>query len=286
MTIGRGLLLFSSGALLLVGCAALAYFVVADETSQLQRLYRGYVARLDRHLGFLSMPLRGRQLARAQLVAGIVALALFLFTSSAAFVLLGLIVALTPPVVLSKRHVARVARLERQLDTWLLMLANALKSTSSVGEAIASTEALVPRPFSEEVGLLVKELRLGAPLDRAIQAAASRIGSSVISNALAIIVVARRTGGDLPRTLERASSVLRESARLEGVLRTKTADGRGQVLVLASVPFVLCVMIAWLNPSWFDPMLEQHVGRVILVACAIAWTVATLWAAQIAKADL
>jgi tight adherence protein B len=115
---------------------------------------------------------------------------------------------------------------------------------------------------------------------------ASRINSTLISGALATIVVARQTGGDLPRTLERAAAALREAARLEGVLRTKTAEGRGQVLVLASVPFVLCIIIAFLDRSWFDPMLNHRVGQAILAACALAWTIASIWAHQIVKADL
>jgi hypothetical protein len=45
-------------------------------------------------------------------------------------------------------------------------------------------------------------------------------------------------------------------------------------------------MIAWLDRSWFDPMLNQQIGRAILAACALAWTFATLWAHHIAKADL
>jgi tight adherence protein B len=100
------------------------------------------------------------------------------------------------------------------------------------------------------------------------------------------MVVARQTGGDLPRTLERASAALREVARLEGVLRTKTAEGRGQVVVLASVPFVLCVIIAWLDRAWFDPMLNHQIGRATLGACAAVWLFAALWAHHIARADL
>ena len=279
-------LLLLSAASLVGGCSAFVYFALAMESGPVQRLFRKYAAHLDRHSSFLLMPYRGDRLARAQVLVCVGFLALFAVTRSPAFVLLGLVAALIPPLVLWKRHIARVVRLERQLDTWLLMLANALKATSSVGEAIASTVALVPRPFSEEIDLLVKEIRLGAPLDRAIASLARRIDSTLISGALSTIVVARRTGGDLPRTLERASAALREAARLEGVLRTKTAEGRGQVLVLASVPFVLCLIIAWLDRSWFDPMLHHRVGKAILAACAIVWTFATVWAHHIAKADL
>lgn len=268
------------------GCAALTYLVSSVEGNLIQRQFRRYAARMDRHSTFLLAPYRGVQIAQVQLAACIVGLTSFAATRHPLLALLSLFAALAPPVFLWRRHSARVAQLERQLDTWLLMLANALKATSSVGEAIGSTVALVPKPFSEEVDLLVKEIRLGAPLDRAIHAVAGRINSTLISGALATIVVARQTGGDLPRTLERASAALRESARLEGVLRTKTAEGRGQVLVLASVPFLLCTMIAWLNPSWFDPMLDHPIGRAILGACGFVWTVATVWAHQIARADL
>ena len=279
-------LLLPSVVLLLGGGAALTYFAMVTENGPPKRLFRNYAARLDRHMRFLLIPYSGDLLAQAQALVCATALSMFAVTRSPAFALLGLAGACAPPLLLWKRHIARVTQLERQLETWLLMLANALKATSSVGEAIASTVALVPRPFSEEIDLLVKEIRLGAPLDRAIQSVARRINSTVVSGALATIVVARQTGGDLPRTLERASAALREAARLEGVLRTKTAEGRGQVLVLASVPFVLSVIIVWLDRSWFDPMLHHDVGKAILAACGFVWTFATVWAYHIARADL
>ena len=279
-------LLLPSVVLLLCGGAALTYLAMVTENSPPKRLFRHYAARLDRHMRFLLIPYSGDLLAQAQALVCATTLSMFAVTRSPAFALLGLAGACAPPLLLWKRHIARVTQLERQLETWLLMLANALKATSSVGEAIASTVALVPRPFSEEIDLLVKEIRLGAPLDRAIQSVARRINSTVVSGALATIVVARQTGGDLPRTLERASAALREAARLEGVLRTKTAEGRGQVLVLASVPFVLSVIIVWLDRSWFDPMLHHDVGKAILAACGFVWTFATVWAYHIARADL
>ena len=101
-----------------------------------------------------------------------------------------------------------------------------------------------------------------------------------------MIVVARQTGGDLSATLERAASALREATRLEGVLRTKTAEGRGQVMVLSLVPFVLCVVIAWLDPGWFNPLINEAHGRGILAVCALAWTIAVVWAHQIVGTEL
>jgi len=279
-------LLISSTVFLVAGCAATTYLFFSIEGNFVHRRWGRYAARLEWHSSFLLLGYRGSQIALAQLIACSALACLTAVTRSSVFAFLTLLALAAPPFTLWKRHRARIEQLERQLDTWLLMLANALKATSSVGEAIASTVSLMPKPFSAEVDLLVKEIRLGAPLDRAINALARRIDSTVISGALATILVARQTGGDLSRTLEHASESLRESARLEGVLRSKTAEGRGQVLVLASVPFLLCIMIAWLDRSWFEPMLHEQVGQAVLGTCALLWLFATVWAHHIAKAEL
>lgn len=279
-------LLLFSGLLSVVGTSTLVYFVLAADESPFQRILGRYEARLERHTTFLLMSQSGSQIARLQLILCFVLFASFMLTKSGALALLAAFAAVLPPLVLSKRHMVRISKLERQLDTWLLMLANALKATSSVAEATASTVPLIPRPFLEEVDLLVKEMRLGAPLHRAVTAMARRINSTVISGALATIVVASQTGGNLSQTLEQSSAALRESARLDGVLRTKTAEGRGQVLVLASMPFLLCTAIGWLDPSWFDPMIDHRYGRVVLVICSSLWLAASFWAYRIVRVDL
>lgn len=280
------LLVVASVVLLVGGLSATTYVSLRMGGGPFGRALVRYEARLERHTSFLLVTYRGRDVARIQLLLVCACLVFLLATRRFEFAAVGCFIALFPPFVLWKRHLARITRLERQLDTWLLMLSNALKSTSSVGEAIGSTVVLVPRPFSQEVDLLVKELRLGVPLHRAVSQAGRRIGSSMVSGALMMILVARQTGGDLSATLERAAAALRESARLEGVLRTKTAEGRGQVVVLSLVPFVLCIVIAWLDRSWFDPLIQQPHGRGVLVGCAFAWTTAALWAHHIVGTEL
>ncbi|MFZ1864125.1 MAG: type II secretion system F family protein [Polyangiales bacterium] len=278
--------LLLGSTLLIMGAATLVYLTLAYRIGPVPRIFAQYEAGLEHQTSFLMSSLRGAQIARFQLFAVVVGLALMAATRQAGFLFFVALVTVAPQTVLQRKHMARVAKLEAQLDTWLLMLANALKATSSVGEAIESTVALAPRPFRDELDLLVKEIRLGVPLDRALQSTGSRIGSAMISGALGAIIVARQTGGDLPQTLERAAAALRESARLEGVLRAKTAEGRGQVFVLAAVPFVLCVIITWLDRGWFDPMLDHSYGRVILAGCSLSWAVAVLWAHYIVRADL
>ena len=44
-----------------------------------------------------------------------------------------------------------MAKIEKQIDGWLLALANALKATPSLGEALGSSATLIQAPLSEEI---------------------------------------------------------------------------------------------------------------------------------------
>lgn len=277
--------LYGAGALLVLGLAAMTYLVLVSHDSPFWRVLRRYEARLDHHAGFLLIPYGGSQIARVQVVVCCVLLAAALVLRTPVVGIVAALVAVLPPVLLAKQHQARVAKLKEQLDTWLLLLANALKATPSIGEAIESTLTLVPNPFREEIDLLSKEVRLGTPVDRAVNHMAQRADNAVVSSALSTIVVARQTGGDLPAILEKSAATLRESTRLEGVIRAKTAEGRAQVLALAVIPFGLGIAMSWLDPNWFEPMWQQSIGKLILGGAVVTWAAALLWARRIVQIE-
>ncbi|MEM7138204.1 MAG: type II secretion system F family protein [Myxococcota bacterium] len=268
------------------GAGMIAYHVVSPRVGPLQTWVDRYAERLDTHTTFLFAPVSGSTVARSQvLVCGILAAGYLVFRGPWLAVALALAI-LVPPATLSRLHRLRVRKLEQQLESWLLMLSNSLKATPSVADGISSTVRLVPAPFSEEIDLLVKEMRLGAPLRRAILSMSRRIGSPVTTRALSSIIVASQTGGDLSRALEKTAAGLRESARLEGVLRARTAEGRGQVLLLAAMPFALLAAIRGFDASYFDPALNHPYGHMILAICAVLWVGATVWAQQIVSMNL
>ena len=64
-------------------------------------------------------------------------------------------------VMLARRRAQRIATIEGQLETWLGSLANALRSTPSLGEALGVTTDVVRGPIAEEVDTLLKQTRLG-----------------------------------------------------------------------------------------------------------------------------
>lgn len=283
---GSTLLLASAGALAIGALSFVVYQVLAAEESPFRGFLGDYEARLEGHTRFLLVNYSGAQVARLQLIVCFVLGAMGLVLESGLLISLVVILAVLPGYWLWKQHQARIAKLEEQLDGWLLLLANALKATPSIGEAIESTVRLVAKPFSEELDLVVKEHNLGTPIDRAVQQMARRIDSPIVSGALATIVIARHTGGDLPAILQTTGDTLREAARLEGVFRTKTSEARGQIVVLAVAPFALWAAISTMDPTWFQPLQGNRLGTLFLLGGFTAWAGAVLWAKNIVDFDV
>lgn len=277
---------YAGMVLLVLGVTVAIALLVLDPKSLVRRQWADYTRALERMCRFLLIKQTGPEIARMQLGACAVVPVLAFFFDDWIILLLIPPIMLAPYYVLQRRCAERVQRIEDQLDSWLLLCANALKASPSLGEAIANSGKLMRPPMEEELDLCLKELKLGTPLDQAILNMSSRIGSMSVSSALATILVGRQTGGDLPRILEESAATLREMARLEGVVRTKTAEGKTQAYVLGVIPFVLIGAIHMVDEHWLEPLGNSTMGFVLMGAAAILWVGAIFLARRILAVDI
>lgn len=272
--------------LLAFGAVFTVYLLVSAATGPVARLFGAYHDQLEWDLRFLKADFNGKQAiwAQALLTAGLIAATVvrdqWLYLS------------LVPPVLylpqglIANKRMLRVVALDAQIDTWLVILANALRATPALGEAMASSARLVSSPLSDELELVLREYQLGAPLDVALRTMVVRLKSRTVNVALGTLRIARTTGGNLPDTLETSAAALREMARLEGVVRTKTAEGKAQATVVAVMPFPLVGMLNYLNPKLLAPLWNTLEGYGLLFGAFVLWLLAVLWARKILAVDI
>lgn len=271
--------IFTAGSLLL-------YLQLVDDEGILRGSWSRYVETVDRELTFLRAGYRGTRMAWLQVAAAAASLGLWIAWEEPLMLAVAVAAALVPYVLLRQRHRKRVARIEEQLDGWLLLLANSLRVTPALGEALRASAELVGPPISQELDQLDKELRLGTPVDEAVLNMSRRIDSRLVSSALAALLVARQTGGDLASVLEQTAAALREMNRLEGVLRAKTAEGRQQAYVLSAIPFLLIGAIHAIDPQWLVPLTSTPLGWLVAGAATALWLAALLAARWILDVSL
>jgi tight adherence protein B len=62
-------------------------------------------------------------------------------------------------------------------------------------------------------------------------------------------------------------------------VRTKTAEGRAQALLIALAPFALVPLLDALDPNFLAPLWQTELGH-LLVGLALALWLAALWLAR------
>lgn len=270
------------------GLAGALYTTLSNPDSPLARLYEQYTRHLDQDLRalFLQHTTTGRQICNVQLAAVALVFVAYYLTLESVVLLLILAIAAVPKLYLVQTRTQRTTKLETQIDTFLLALSNALKASPSLGDALGACTLLLRPPVSQELELMLKENQLGTPLDQALLSMAKRVGSQTFASSLSTILIGRQTGGDLPRILEQAAATLREMARLEGVVRTKTAEGRAQAWVLGVVPVFLVGILNWIDPLWLKPLSQYFIGHILVLIAVVFWVAAILAARKILAVDV
>lgn len=257
----------------------------ADETSFCYRWYFRYVSYLERKLRAMFIFSPPQLIPVGQFAAAYLLTMLVVFAKMPEVTPLYLIIAAGPSLYIEKMRRERLAAIEEQLDTFILALANALKTTPSIGAALDSVVAVIDEPMRSEVDLAVKEMKVGSTLDQSLLHMAARVGSRQLDSSLSAVLIGRQVGGNLPKILETTAMTLREMRRLEGVIRTKTAEGRMQLWVIGFMPFVFMVVLNGFWPGYFDVLTKSFGGIVILVTVAGLWVSSLVTARKVLAVD-
>lgn len=277
---------YVSIAMVAIGSGAFVWIILGDPDSFLREGWSRYIEALNKEIRLQFLPHKPETIAIGQLVAAGLIIAVAIGTSEP--LLLGIVgvIAVFPLLRLRGMGQKRIARIEEQLDGWLVLLSNSIRATPAIGEALAQTVALVHEPLRQDLDLVVKENQLGTPLDEALLNMADRVDSPTVGGAMAMLVVSRQTGGNISEILETSAASLREMARLEGVVRTKTAEGRGQLIVLGAMPWVMALALSLLDPSWWPTLSGSFMGQLVIGVSLVVWAAAIMWGRAIVDVDI
>lgn len=272
--------------LVFIGLAVLFWVLVLDADGAPRRLWARYCSYLESKLRVLFIWTPGDRIAAGQAAAMFFAAVFALIIDMPGWYLLLGAVAVGPPVYIELLRRRRVAEIEKQLDGFILAIANALKATPSLGDAFISVQQLIRPPLQQEVELAVKEMRVGSTLDQALLFMATRIGSRQVDSAISALLIGRQVGGNLPKILEGTSASLREMSRLEAVVRTKTAEGKAQLTLLSIFPLLLIMSFNAVKEHYFDPLTQSITGYAIIAIAGLCWIASLIMARKIVSVDV
>jgi tight adherence protein B len=179
-------------------------------------------------------------------------------------VIMGVVGLLVPRILLNQYIKKRKRTFENQFVQGLEYLSSSVRAGLSLVQALESLVENSTPPLSQEFDLLLREYRIGIPLNEALQNLARRLGSDELNLMVYSVIITRELGGDVSEIFEHLAEVIRERHRVMERIETLTAQGRLQAMVCGAVPFFLYGILFLWQPEYIRPLFDTRMGRIAI----------------------
>jgi tight adherence protein B len=153
-----------------------------------------------------------------------------------------------------------------QLVDALAQMSNSLRAGFSLGQAFEGVAETGENPIAQEFQLFLQHQRVGIPFAEAMADMERRVDSDDLNLVAATIDIARKTGGNLTEVFDKIALTIRERLRIESRVRTLTAQGRLQGIVVGVMPIAFGAIMTFLKPGLMIPFFQSVSG---MIACAV-----------------
>ena len=158
----------------------------------------------------------------------------------------------------------REAAFTNQLGDCLMMVANAMRAGFSFLQAMDLVSKEMEPPISDEFKHVMRDISLGASVERALDDMDKRVSSPDFSLVVTAVLIQQQVGGDLAHILDTISDTIQDRIRMRREVRTLTAQGRMSGWVLAALPFVLGAFISVVSPGYIEPLFTERIGQMAI----------------------
>jgi tight adherence protein B len=174
--------------------------------------------------------------------------------------------AVLPYVLLRMKRARRLKAFNTALPDAIDLMARSLRAGHSMNSSIEMIAEQAPEPLASEFVQVYKQQRLGLQFREALLQMGTRIPSKDLQFLITAILVQKETGGDLTEILDRTTHVIRDRIRIEGEVRTHTAQGRLTGWILGLLPVVMLVLINIVSPGYSTILFHDPTGQKLLYA--------------------
>lgn len=193
----------------------------------------------------------------------------------------GTVLSLVPMLYVSKKRSKRLGKMERQLPEVTDLIARSLRA----GHAFSSTVQMVademPEPIAGEFRQVADEVNFGVSMSEALQRLAGRIPLTDLRYLVVAVLIQRESGGNLAELMNSISFLIRERLKLLGQIKTLSAEGRLSAWILFMLPIVICLLLGFLNPTYFNALIEDPEGMTLIITAAVMMVLGALWMRKI-----
>ncbi len=179
----------------------------------------------------------------------------------------GLLATGLPFGLLLYKRKQRLVRVEAALPGAIDLMTRSLRAGHSLGSAFEILAKNSPKPLDEEFTLISQQQKHGAMFRDTMREFSRRVPSGNLRFLVTGILLQHESGGDLTEMLDTIRGVIADRARIAGLVRVHSAQGRFTGWVLSGLPVALLVLMHFVNSLYVRVFWEDPTGRKLLLAC-------------------
>ncbi len=177
--------------------------------------------------------------------------------------LVGLLIGfMLPRFWLGRRKSGRLSKFNKQLPDTITLIANALRAGSSFLQAIELVVRESQPPIATEFGRVIREVNLGLSFEVALENMVRRVRSDDLELMATAISIQHTVGGNLAEILDSIAYTIRERVRIQGEIRTLTAQQRLSGYVVGFLPIGLAGFLFIAAPGFMTPMFDDRISLI------------------------
>ena len=226
---------------------------------------------LDFKMQQASIPLLGTEFMALLLLSAVVvgSIAAVVVKKWYAGILAAILIVAVEYVYVLVRIDRRSASFTNQLGDCLMMVANALRAGFSFLQAMEMISKEMEPPISDEFKHVMRDIGLGATVERALDDMDKRVGSPDFSLVVTAVLIQQQVGGDLAQILDTISETIQDRIRMRREVKTLTTQGRLSGWVLILTPIAMALFMTASDPNYLDPLFKNPIGQMILGATIV-----------------
>lgn len=188
-----------------------------------------------------------------------------------------------PFVYVHWKRRTRMAKLLSQLPDALDLMARIIRVGQTPARAMHAVADEFDRPIAAEFAFCYEQQNLGLPASVVLRDLAHRNGVLELHIFAIAMLIQQQTGGSLAEMMDSLSTVVRERIALHDKVKTLTAEGRMQALILMALPPFMLVVMLVVNRNYAMALFEYP---SLLLAGLVSMGLGALWIRKIVNFEV
>lgn len=198
------------------------------------------------------------------------------------------------PLAFVDYNIAKKRKLEQQkraLTTQFQSMIESVSNSLSAGysfekcfmEAKRDLHLIYPESavIFKEVNAILTGLQMNVPIEQLLSSFGKRSGVDDITNFANVVTVAKRSGGNLVRIIQKTISSISDKLLVEEEIETMIAAKKYEEKIMMLMPYGIIFYLRITNAGYFDVLYHNILGIAIMTIFLIIIEVADVWARKI-----